>query len=115
MMALLHDKKNLILGLLLLAGLTARTQDTGGKPVTVHLKDTAYEVVLKELEKQSGYRFYYDTTDLDTVKISLDVDQQPLTKALDQLFAGTGMSYSFDRSQHLFITRGEAIATNLPG
>jgi hypothetical protein len=115
MMALLHDKKNLILALLLLTGLTARTQDTGGKPVTVHLKDTAYEVVLKELEKQSGYRFYYDTADLDTVKISVDVERQPLSKVLDQLFEGTGMSYSLDRYQHLFITRGEAIATNLPG
>ena len=113
-MALLHDKKALFLFLLLLTGIAGRTQDTASKPVTVHLTHVTYADLLQELEKQSGYRFFYDTADLDTTKIDINADRTPVTKVLDQVFAGTGMSYSMDRYQHIFVAKGEAIHTDLP-
>ena len=113
-MALLHDKKALFLVLLLLAGVAGRAQEAGSKPVTVHLGQVAWPELLKELEKQTGYRFFYDTADLDTTKIDCNVDRTPVAKVLDQLFAGTDISFSIDQHEHVFIARGEAIHTDLP-
>jgi len=110
-MALLH-KITLLLACLLLTGLFAHAQET--KPVTLHLTQSTYPEILKELEKQSGYRFYYDTADLDTTKIDINVDRAPMEKILDQVFAGSEISYSIDRHQHVFIAKGEAIHTDLP-
>lgn len=110
-MALLH-KITLLLAGLLLTGLFAHAQEA--KPVTLHLTQSTYPEILKELEKQSGYRFYYDTADLDTTKIDINVDRAPMEKVLDQVFAGSEISYSIDGHQHVFIAKGEAIHTDLP-
>src|SRR5258708_16067455 len=111
MMALLH-KKGLLLVALLLTGIVGRGQEP--RPGTVHLTQTSYADLLKELEKQTGYRFFYDTTDFDTTKIDINVDRAPMDKVLDQVFAGTEISYSVTRHQHVFVARGEAIHTDLP-
>lgn len=70
--------------------------------------------VLKEVEKQTGYRFFYDTAELDTNKIDIKVDQQPWQQVMTQIFNGTENTWSIDRYRHVFIVKGEAIATGLP-
>jgi hypothetical protein len=82
--------------------------------VTVSLKQAPIAAVLKELEKQTGYRFYYDTTDLDSTRVDIDVRQQPFNKVLESAFSGTELTWSIDRSKHVFIGKGEAIRTELP-
>src|ERR1700749_4501565 len=101
MMDFLNNKLPL-LACLLLAGFMVRAQEAGSKPVTLHLTQSNYAGILNELEKQTGYRFYYDTADLDTTKIDVNVDRVPLEKVLDQVFTGTEISYTFDRHQHVF-------------
>src|ERR1700761_7676008 len=73
------------------------SQDTTGR-VTLDLKQASMGDVLKEVERQSGYRLYYDTADLDTSKIDIHVQQESFYKVLDQVFSGTGISYSIDRT-----------------
>ena len=98
--------------LLMLTAGTALAQKEG--LVTLDLKQARMADVLKELEKQAGYRFYYDTTDLDTTRIDLNVQQQPFTRVLDQIFSEKDLSWSIDSYGHVFIVRGEAIHTELP-
>jgi hypothetical protein len=112
-MALLNKYKGLLLAGLLLTGFLAHAQE-GNKQVTVHLTQVKYAVLLTDLEKQTGYHFYYDTTDFDTTKIDINVDHAPLDKVLDQAFAGTEISWSMDRHQHVFVAKGDAIRTDLP-
>src|SRR5882757_9936022 len=99
----LLNKKGWLLAGGLLAGIIVRAQEPGSKPVTVHLTQSRFADVLQELEKQSGYRFFYDTAELDTTKIDLNVERVPLEKVLDQVFSGTDMSYSIDRHAHVFV------------
>jgi len=83
--------------------------------VTLDLgKPTPIADVLKELEKQTGYRFYYDTADFDSTKITIKAARQLFYKVLDEAFRGTGISYSIDRHRQVFIGKGEAIHTGLP-
>src|ERR1700760_209683 len=82
--------------------------------VTIDMKQAPIADVLKELEKQTGYRFYYDTTDFDSTKIDVQVQQQPFSKVLDEAFTGKDINYSIDRYNRVFIAKGEAIRTDLP-
>jgi len=75
--------RSFIIACLLFALNSVNAQNVRQPLVTVHLKDTSMAEILKELEQQSGLRFYYDTTDLDTTKLSIQADQQPLTLSTD--------------------------------
>ena len=74
--------RSFIIACLLFALSRAHAQTDRQPLVTVHLKDTSMAEILKELELQSGLRFYYDTADLDTTKLSIQADQQSLAKVL---------------------------------
>jgi hypothetical protein len=89
------------------------TQDTPGR-VTLDLKQVSMAHFLEEVERQSGYRFFYDTVDLDTTKIDINVQQEPFYKVLDEVFSGTGLSYSIDRHHEVFIAKGGLVDTGLP-
>ena len=89
------------------------SQDTQGR-VTLDLKQASMANVLQEVERQSGYRFYYDTADLDTTKIDIRVQQEPFYKVLDEIFSGTGLGYSIDRRHEVFIAKGGVVDTGLP-
>jgi hypothetical protein len=82
--------------------------------ISLHLKQVRVWEALDGIEKQSGYRLYYDTLELDTTRIDIDVDGLSAFKALDRLLAGSEVSYSVDRQRHIFIGKGEAINTGLP-
>lgn len=72
------------------------------------------EKLLLALEKQSGYHFYYDSTQLDTAKISLSIKDQPLPAVLDLIFLNTGIGYSIDNHRNIFISKGLLVQTTLP-
>lgn len=84
--------------------------------VTLNFQKIPLDSLMQQLETQTGYRFYYDTTDFDSTKVDIKVERQPFTKVLDGIFSGTDISYSIDRYRHVFIGKGEAIHTELnPG
>jgi hypothetical protein len=98
-------------------GLLAGRCSAQGKPspaLTLDLHQVSYPDLLKEMEKQTGYRFFYDTADLDTTRIDVNVQAQPLFAVLQSLFSGTAISFSVDRFHHVFIAKGDAINTGLP-
>ncbi|MDR3716910.1 MAG: carboxypeptidase-like regulatory domain-containing protein [Puia sp.] len=89
-------------------------QTGGSTKVTVNMRGVTLPAFLEELERQTGYRIFYDTTDFDTARIDIHAEQQPFYKVLDQVLAGTGISYSIDRQQQVFIAKGDPIRTDLP-
>jgi CarboxypepD_reg-like domain/TonB-dependent Receptor Plug Domain len=99
---------------LLLPGIRSLGQEQQHDRVTVDLHQSSIVDFLKELERQTGYRFYYDTADFDSTKIDIRAENQPFYKVLDETFSGTGINYSVDRHRQVFIAKGEAIHTDLP-
>jgi len=99
----------------LLIGAARSLAQKGKEPrVTVDFTQAPIADVLQELEKQTGYRFYYDTTDFDSTKVDIKAEGQPFTQVLDKVFSGTEISYSIDRQGHVFIGKGQTILTDLP-
>ena len=99
---------------LLLPGIRSLGQEQQHDRVTLDLHQSSIVDFLKELERQTGYRFYYDTADFDSTKIDIRAENQPFYKVLDETFSGTGINYSVDRHRQVFIAKGEAIRTDLP-
>lgn len=82
--------------------------------VSAGASGASLSVFVNELEKQTGFHFYYDSTRFDSITISINVKDLPLTRLLNQAFAGKDIYYSFDDAKHVFITRGRPLNTGLP-
>src|SRR6478752_1606419 len=82
---------------------TLQTQASNIEQVEVSLVREAVSVkdVLKELEKQSDYKFFYNTKVDVTRQISVQFNRLPLLSAVDQIFKGTKVSYRISGKQIL--------------
>lgn len=85
------------------------------KPVSINLKDTTVDVIIQEMERQTGYHFYYDPVLFDSIRISITVNNLPLQKALEQTFDNTGFNFTIlADKQYVLVTKGTIIKTELP-
>lgn len=82
--------------------------------VTASFDSARIEKFLNILEQQTGYHFYYDTTQLDTTRIVLSVKDQPLPEVLELGLKNTGLLFTIDNQKNVFISSGLAVQTELP-
>ena len=62
--------------------------------VSLSVKNDSFEHLFKEIARQTGYVFFYDTETLQQTKpLSIHVKKMPLTKVLDLCFIGQPLSY----------------------
>jgi hypothetical protein len=104
----------LVASSVMLAAYNTSGQKVNMPAITGEFKDMRIEQFLIQLEKQSGYRFYYDTAMLDTIKINLSVKEQPLKNVLSLAFVKSNMLYAIDDDKNVFITKNEVVKTELP-
>ncbi len=97
----------IIIFFLLLNGL-AYAQDNSAKLITVDFKQAAIGQLVTSLETQSGYHFYYDAAQFDSLRINLKVTQKPLEVVLQSAFANTAYHYAIT-GQQVFLTKGSEI------
>ncbi|TDB63445.1 TonB-dependent receptor [Arundinibacter roseus] len=86
-------------------------------PTTIsgQFSDITFRDFVRVVEAQSPYYFYYDAQQLDSLRITLRADNQPLREVLGQVFRDTEFTYAVDDQNRVFITKGQAIITRLPG
>lgn len=78
------------------------------KPITLEVTDAPITSVIKQIEQQSGYTFFYNTKDIESARnVSLNLHGSDLRSALNQLFRGTGITWSIDE-KHVILKGGEA-------
>lgn len=69
---------------------------------------------IQELEKQTGYQFYYDSTEFDTLKITISITNKPVLQVLKLAFDTSGFLVAEDGLQRIFISKGRVVKTSLP-
>ena len=80
--------------------------------ITVNLKSRPISMVLTEIEGQCGLSFFYSEEVMDpSIKVSLSVFEEPLSKVLEQLFQPLGLTYSIEDKTILL---SKAIIANAP-
>jgi len=97
---------------LLFAVKIAVGQESAAK-ISVSFLNANIDQFAHDLEGKTGYRFYYDSTQFDSLKITLTITDKPLNVILAQAFNNTKFRYTI-LQQQVFITKGRAINPGLP-
>jgi hypothetical protein len=96
--------------LFLFGGIIAFHAQTGyaqAVTLSLNLKNKTLKEIFNEIETKSEYIFFYYDEIVDTSrKLSIEVQNQPLEKILDKLFAGTTNTWSVEGRQ-IFISQKE--------
>lgn len=80
--------------------------------LSVNFQGATIARFVTELELKSGYHFYYNSTQFDSLKVTLEVANVPLRKILELSFRNTDFHYAI-ADQQVFLTKGRAIQTTL--
>ncbi len=82
--------------------------------LTMRMNNKSIKEVFNYIEKNSEFVFVYLDNVIDSHKVvDVNVDNQPVTVILDQLFKGTDLTYKIDNRQ-ILVKRKEAAISILP-
>jgi len=98
--------------LLLLCYSTVFAQVTANKLYNVEFNQSTLNTVVNDLEAKSGYHFYYDPMLMDSLKITVKIDQKPLDFILNKVFENTGINFVVYKND-IFLIKGKIIKTEL--
>src|SRR6185436_5761320 len=82
--------------------------------ITGNFKELKLGQFIRELETSSGYHFYYDSLQVDSIQVNLTVKDQPLDKVMEKVLANTGFNFSIDQYNNVFLIRDIIIKIDLP-
>jgi len=82
------------------------------KLISVNFQQAKIEQVVSELESKTGYHFYYNSVQFDSLKVTVQVNQVPLETVLNAAFNKTDFHYAIS-GQQVFLTKGREIRTEL--
>jgi len=95
--------KKVFLTFFLLVAVTL-TSFAQSKTVSLQSKDETYAKVFKEIERQTGYSFLVNESDLKTdEKVSVMVENAELEKVLQQILSGKNVSYTIQNNNIVII------------
>lgn len=91
-------KKRLIMQMKLvtffLTVILARVEATGfGQQITISERNAPIERVLQKIEKQTGYVFFYDTDDIESLNVSIVLKNASIDQTLKECFKGLPVTY----------------------
>lgn len=75
------------------------------------VEDVSMEQFATAIEKQSGYRFYFDEKDMAGFRISISVRNRNLRDVLSEVFSRSAYRFAIDQDNNVFITRERAVQT----
>jgi hypothetical protein len=70
--------------------------------------------LVQEIESQTLYHIYYDSTQTDSLKIDLNANQLSLRQVLDTIFKNTNIHYAIATGNNVFVSKRYSIQTTLP-
>ena len=68
----------------------------------------------RSLESRSPYFFYYNESQLDSARVNVVAQNESIQTVLEKALQNTGLLFSIDNYQRVYITKGLKITTKLP-
>ncbi len=93
-----------------------RLQARQDKPklVSLELAGRSIDKIVQELTAQTGFRFFYDPAQFDTLSVDAEIVKKTLPEALDRLFRNTPFHYAIDEQRNaVFLTKDFSINTTM--
>src|SRR3954466_6494900 len=82
----------------------------GSKRVSIELQGAPIDSLIMELESQTGYHFYYDPAQFDSLRVSVSVTNVSLQKVLELVFANSEYHFAIPEKQaYVLLTKGATI------
>lgn len=100
--------------ILLLGALQAGAQTGKDTLISGDFPGISFREFATRIESATPYELYFDSTDIDSLLVTISVKDQPLDEVLDQVFLGTGLRYVITSGRQVFISKGFALRTGLP-
>lgn len=98
----------------LIAVHSAHAQKNSLPLVSGDFQNSLLDSFFVHMESQTGYKFYYDTAQLDSIRINISVQNKPLSDVLEIALKNTNISFAIDKNKHVFISKGLVVQTELP-
>jgi hypothetical protein len=89
-------------------------QQNSGKLIDIDFKQANIFQIVTDLKVKTGYQFYYDPAQFDSLKVTLAISQKPLGFILDKLFENTVYHYFITDDEEVILTRNSKLSTELP-
>lgn len=84
------------------------------KLIDVDFKQAAISQIAEDLKAKTGYSFYYDHAQFDSLRVTLTLTQKTLVFVLDKAFEGTPYHYILTADGEAILTKGVKISASLP-
>jgi hypothetical protein len=81
--------------------------------VTVNLSGGSFNDLVKSIEQQTPFHFYYAPTQTDSITVTVNASNERLEKVLDQALAGTPLHYSI-YGNDVYVVTDRQLMTSLP-
>jgi CarboxypepD_reg-like domain/TonB-dependent Receptor Plug Domain len=91
----------------------ANSQQNPGKLIDVDFKQAGIVQIINDLKLKTNYRVFYDPSQFDNLKVTLNLIQKPLDVVLDKVFENSAYHYVITEQQEVIITRNFKINTDL--
>jgi len=89
-------------------------QTTKDISVSGDFSNLRFEQFARQIEGRTPYRFFFNSRDVDSLVVNLQVTNQPLNTVLRELFNGSKYYFAIDHQQRVYITLDRPIRTELP-
>jgi hypothetical protein len=73
-----------------------------------------FPALVREIENQTSWHIYYDSTDTDSLEINITADQLTLKQVFEIIFKNTDIHYAWGTDKNVFISKRYTIQTSLP-
>jgi hypothetical protein len=103
-----------ILLCLLIALISTTAYGQQNSLISANFRGMNFGEVVKAIEQQSPYRFYYDQKWTDSLIADLVADKATVQSILEEIFTDGDLHFAVDTNNRVFITKGRAILADLP-
>ncbi len=102
--------------ILFILSITVHAQQVDNKLLDVDFRQANISQIVNDLKLKTGYHFYYDPVQFDSLKVTVTFNQKPLAFILDKIFERTYYHYLITDQQEVILTKDRTITTGLvPG
>ncbi|MBS1533427.1 MAG: carboxypeptidase-like regulatory domain-containing protein [Bacteroidetes bacterium] len=103
----------LALYLILCLSAWARAQETPGKLIDLDYNQATITTVASDLSAKTGYHFYYDPAQFDSLRVTLTIRQQTLSSVLYKMFDKTNYHFVITGEQEVILTKNLQISMDV--
>ena len=109
-----HLKKYLFLFLFIASYFSSQAQNDSSIKISIVLENAKLSTLITNIEAQSGFHFYYDSTQLSDYFYTVKIDNKPLHIVLAELFTPKKIYYSIENDLQIFLFKEPLLNLSLP-